>query len=784
MFAYIPFTYENLIRAAIVGWLADFARLHPWLCLATVALAALSLAPDLARPALRRGAQAWLAAASAASLLLIARPVLARLGNDAGGLVAAFGALVPLVWLAGLDVRAGLARARFVEPAPGRAVSVFTACLGASLLQAGLGAALAARTGEAVPPAAVLALGLSAHLVAGCGLFALLALCTSLSDGLARFDALLLGLLLALGLGGAVRGAFAAIGLAGAPATLLASAAGLAFALAVVGYALRSAALRDVPVVDGTGLLADAFMGWPRPRAAAAAWIVVAGAALAFAAVRLAPLDWGGLIQRTLLLGFGAVALLALLRVDAGRAQARDRSLALLLLALVPLGAYRWLAGRTAPPAVRAYAARDASFALLDRLFTETADDPEFYRFLQRNTNLGADVKLAPVPVRLVERLAPSAGFRPHVIVIVVDSLRRDYLAPYNPAVGFTPEIGEFAKANVVFDNAFTRYGATGLSEPSIWVGGMLPHKQYVTPFRPMNALQSLLETDGYASLVSRDTVLETVVTPWPALQELDEGVLTRDYDLCRTLEELQRRLPEAAARGPVFAYTQPQNLHVSQITAQGASVPAGESYPGFYAPYASRLRRIDACFGRFLRGLQAQRLYDDSVVILTADHGEMLGEGGRFGHAYLMLPPIVRVPLVVHLPQRLQRLHADTRAPAFLTDIAPSLYALLGHGPILSQPLFGGPLFVSEAEQRAAYRRSDYVLASSYGAVYALLDGDARSLYVVDAVNYQDELFALSPDRDRPAALTDGVRARSRGRIRAGIQEVARFYGVPPSAQ
>ena len=82
--------------------------------------------------------------------------------------------------------------------------------------------------------------------------------------------------------------------------------------------------------------------------------------------------------------------------------------------------------------------------------------------------------------------------------MIVIDSLRRDYLSPYNSGVDFTPGVAEFARESIVLENTFTRYGGTGLSEPSIWVGGMILHKQYVTPFRPMNALQKLIESQGY----------------------------------------------------------------------------------------------------------------------------------------------------------------------------------------------------------------------------------------------------------------------------------------------
>ena len=77
---------------------------------------------------------------------------------------------------------------------------------------------------------------------------------------------------------------------------------------------------------------------------------------------------------------------------------------------------------------------------------------------------------------------------------VLVDSLRRDYLSPYNPKVTFTPATQAFAEESVVFERAFTRYGATGLSVPALWAGGMLLHKQYIKPFAPMNALEKLLD--------------------------------------------------------------------------------------------------------------------------------------------------------------------------------------------------------------------------------------------------------------------------------------------------
>src|SRR6185295_11651395 len=106
-------------------------------------------------------------------------------------------------------------------------------------------------------------------------------------------------------------------------------------------------------------------------------------------------------------------------------------------------------------------------------------------------------------------------------------------------------------------------------------------------------------------------------------------------------------------------------------------------SYPGFHAPYAARVHVIDRCFGEFLDVLTRQRLDDDSVVVLTADHGEMLGEEGRWGHAYYLFPQILQVPLLVHVPASAAANDThDAGAISFSTDIAPMIYAALGYRP------------------------------------------------------------------------------------------------------
>jgi hypothetical protein len=133
----------------------------------------------------------------------------------------------------------------------------------------------------------------------------------------------------------------------------------------------------------------------------------------------------------------------------------------------------------------------------------------------------------------------------------------------------------------------------------AMWMGAASPHRQYVQPFRPMNALEKLLDANGYRRYVSMDHIMEQLLTPVPGLVPLDAGIPELEYDFCRTLEEIDTKLGDGQASQPFLAHTRSLNLHVASLNR--ASVPSGESYPGFEERYAARVRRMDGCFGRFI---------------------------------------------------------------------------------------------------------------------------------------------------------------------------------------
>jgi len=495
---------------------------------------------------------------------------------------------------------------------------------------------------------------------------------------------------------------------------------------------------------------------------------------------RVSMFDWDFMLQR---LGAVVVAATAFALIHAGRRFPSGRGLASGLVvtvcattagAVVALPSFeRHLHGGAA---VDAYLAADPSLRLAhDLMARRGGSSADFYAFLRAHAAVEPDVR--PIEIRFVTAFSRPERRPPHIFLFVVDSLRRDYVSPYNSAVTFTPALDAFARENVVFTRAFSRYGGTALSVPAIWAGGMIPHKEYVTPFAPMNALAKLLDAHDYQRFVTSDHITDELFPRAQDSVDLDRGVPEMQHTFCRTMSELEGKLESEPSARPIFAHTRPLDLHICNVWS--AKAPAGESYPGFFGPYAARVHEIDACFARFIAFLRRERLYDDSIVIVTADHGDSLGEGLRWGHGSTVFPEVLSVPLIVHLPARLaSEFKADTDRVSFTVDITPTLYLLAGDEPVAREPQYGAPLFARSAGALTDRKLETFLVASSYGAVYGVLSANGTRLYIADATNGREYAFALPgrPDGAR-VGLTDSQREAARHAMREQIEAVAADY-------
>jgi arylsulfatase A-like enzyme len=272
------------------------------------------------------------------------------------------------------------------------------------------------------------------------------------------------------------------------------------------------------------------------------------------------------------------------------------------------------------------------------------------------------------------------------------------------------------------------------------------------------------------------DHLVEELVPRDASTVQLDRGKGTMDIDVCTTTVELEQRLMARDAARPVFFYSLPQNVHIAVATRQ--QVPAAR-YPGFYAQIAASLERIDACLGGFVDFLKTRDLYDDSILIVTSDHGDSLGEEGRWGHAYFMVPEVMRIPLIIHLPPRLRAdVAVDLAALTFSADIVPSLYALLGYDLKDLGGLYGRPLFTPPDADSSWRWREPFLVASSYGAVYGIVRQNGRRLDVIDAVGGRDAAYDLSSGLlGRQVEETRAMSDESRREVARQLGELAAVF-------
>jgi hypothetical protein len=792
LLAFIPFTYHQVIASPLLGWQTGFVRSFPLIAIAMTLLLGTALRDELRSRLTRIPAILFLLFQTGASIALVRWNILATLEQSSRSLLWAFLALVPPVLLGVVDLVGGfefLRRTQADEENDTRPFqAAFASAIFVTLFYSIMSGALAdpSRKMEII-------LSLVFHLlIFGLG-FILLSTLRSLAEivGLSIASELVLVATLATAVISylLVAVVYPAISFSGDLARIFALTFAVATFFSWLGISLRSAT--DETVRSGLHLFL-APIPLSRARNTIERWLAFAVlVAIVYPiAARAAVVDWDFLLQKL------AATLIAILAFATFHGICRpwheERQGLLLTGALTVLALFVGVArgpavGVAAPPALSAVSEQTAnanpSFRLLYRALTPPPpeDQMDFFKYLQRTTNIGRDIDVKPVDIRLTRDEHAVEAPKPHIFVFVVDSLRRDYLSPYNPKVTFTPSTAELAKDSFVFERAFTPYGGTGLSEPSVWTGSLLLHKQYVTPFAPMNTLQKLLEENGYRMFVAVDSVLDVVVEETESVTRLDTGGITHDF--CRSTTDLQARIAQEKGDRPLFAYVQPQNIHIAAINRDGTAVPEKRSYDGFHPPYASRLERVDQCLGEFLGFLRERGLYDDSVIVLTSDHGDSLGEGGRWGHAYTIYPEVMKIPMIVKLPAAVKaEFEAKPSEPAYLIDLSPTLHYLMGHRSFVANPLFGRPLIRHKNDGRTLRAPRPQLVVSSYGPVYGEISADGRSLYIADALNFTDHAY----DLDRGAAgkerqLSASERKESRQWIRASVEELNRFYAFNP---
>jgi arylsulfatase A-like enzyme len=191
---------------------------------------------------------------------------------------------------------------------------------------------------------------------------------------------------------------------------------------------------------------------------------------------------------------------------------------------------------------------------------------------------------------------------------------------------------------------------------------------------------------------------------------------------------------------------------------------------------YDSQLASLDRALGALFDALRRLDLYDRALVIVTADHGESLGEHGLVGHGQSLYDPELAIPLLVKMPyarhgtRRVERVQLTDLWPTIATALGLPLPAPLlrppGDHPILAEFYTDprAPADVVRGYQAAWYQGND-----------KLLMGERRPSQVFD--------LARDPAEQEPRPPTSPAmmaREAALGERRRTLEETLRARSTP----
>jgi arylsulfatase A-like enzyme len=147
------------------------------------------------------------------------------------------------------------------------------------------------------------------------------------------------------------------------------------------------------------------------------------------------------------------------------------------------------------------------------------------------------------------------------------------------------------------------------------------------------------------------------------------------------------------------------------------------EARPLLERLYDAEIRYTDAAIGRLLEAVVGQGFGRNTMTVLTSDHGESLGEHGYyFQHGALVYQPTMRIPLVLHFPERIPR-GLRIMDPVSIIDVAPTILTMLGLDPSAGGSFSGqdlSPLWRQGDDPASTHGRSTPVTGESGTVVYA----------------------------------------------------------------
>ncbi len=275
----------------------------------------------------------------------------------------------------------------------------------------------------------------------------------------------------------------------------------------------------------------------------------------------------------------------------------------------------------------------------------------------------------------------------PNIVVIVLDTLRADHLPFYGYPKDTAPFLGRLVSQGVLFENAFAASSWTAPSTASIFTS-LYPFQHGVTTgyfasrfFRvrlnripaKIKTLPEVLKGEGYSTFGVADNI--NISERIGFTQGFDRFQLFADQDESKMNPQLKQWAPEIKKQKKYFLYIHYNDCHTPLHKRFPWYQKQQDNLADLIAQYDSEINYVDA---------KLKEMYElfgwdkNTLLIVTADHGEELKERGKWGHGNTLYSEVVRVPFLICFPGK-EKLQKRIATNVSNIDILPTLRGFLG---------------------------------------------------------------------------------------------------------
>jgi arylsulfatase A-like enzyme/Tfp pilus assembly protein PilF len=386
--------------------------------------------------------------------------------------------------------------------------------------------------------------------------------------------------------------------------------------------------------------------------------------------------------------------------------------------------------------------------------------------------------------VRLLRPKSPR-----NLLLVSLDTVRADRLGSYHYQAAQTPRIDALAASGLRFEHATTVTPLTLPAHSSLMTGtfpawhGVRDNGGFYLDDGQLTLAEILRDkgfrTGGFVGAFVLDR-------RWGISQGFDRYF--DDFDLDKygnasAMDMIQRPGGEVVDRALEWLQAEPKRPFFAWVHLYDAhaSYEAPEPYRSRFprtrdGAYDAEIASADAQIGRLVDALRADGRLDDTLVVIVADHGEMLGEHGELTHGFFIYEGATHIPLVISGPGVPAGVIADQ---VRIVDVMPTALSLLGV-PVPKEaqgtnlmPLAGGQHLGLVAHSESWYPRYHY----GWSELRAIQDGRFKLIRAP-----RPELYDLSTDprEERDQSQESGLRLDVFGRALDEFESRTARAGAP----